>query len=59
MTPAMFDFNASPASRSVDAAVYRQSGSLSQERSVRRRSWFAELIIAPFQDIDERVRVKR
>jgi len=41
------------------AAKARPASPVSVARTPRRRSWLAELIIAPFQDVDDRVQIRR
>jgi hypothetical protein len=51
--------DATVAAHPAEAGEPHEGGAPQYGRTPRRRSWFAELIVAPFQDIDERVRVKR
>lgn len=52
------DLDTTAADYPAEAGERRDGGTLAHDHAPRRRSWFAELILAPFQDIDERVRVK-
>ena len=54
MAPAMSKSEPTP---SLPEAAAAPGGA--PEHTPRRRSWVREFLFAPFEDIDERVRVKR
>jgi hypothetical protein len=56
MSPASFDLAA--AVHAAETSGPCAGGKPLLERTPRRRSWLAELLFTPFEDIDERVRVK-
>jgi len=59
MPPAAFDLHPATTAHPGNPGAGHDGRKTSRGNGSPHRSWLAELIFAPFQDIDERVRVRR